>query len=432
MRTRRDGIRTLALAALTILQAGAGGAATQGVSSGQSCPPGGNEICVGGVCQNLDGVNCRAGNAEDCKSEDVNKDGTFDWQLSEMTDGMGNKVTLWCVGGASSFFALVYTPAGGNRRFIGKCAFDWGHNVGSKTTNDAGKFSGTMWMTRDSPGYNAEGHIIAMHDLDKDGHEDKYIFEYDVANNKVKFRNLEDGTEISSQMLTPKEPPFKITDLPGNGGSNFALDETTVCGCSGCMDEDATAPLCFVSRLDSGPPTRVEVTARDFESGIASIELLTVVNAKVEIPEGSGFFYVPGQVVSFAPAERDGTRLVQAEKLDPTQSSHLTLRVRNGAGLETTCDPAVTLAIRDQGKPARESFAGIPEAESAVTIYNGTPGVRTLQVTVNGKKFVLAGLTDGEERTLDVSAAMLPGDANVITLSAHGKPSGSSTVVIHD
>ena len=92
----------------------------------------------------------------------------------------------------------------------------------------------------------------------------------------------------------------------------------------------------------------------------------------------------------------------------------------------------ITLVVRERGRPATATFSGLPRAESKVQVLNGTPGIRNLLVTVNGVRFRLAGLRDGEERSLDVSSAMRPGDGNVIALAAEGKPGGSATVVIHD
>jgi hypothetical protein len=63
---------------------------------------------------------------------------------------------------------------------------------------------------------------------------------------------------------------------------------------------------------------------------------------------------------------------------------------------------------------------------------NGSPGVRSLQVSVNGERFRVSGSGDDEQRTLDLSAAMRPGSANTVTVTADGRPGTSATVVISD
>jgi len=58
--------------------------------------------------------------------------------------------------------------------------------------------------------------------------------------------------------------------------------------------------------------------------------------------------------------------------------------------------------------------------------------IKSVVVTVYGKRFATSDLRDGAERMLDISAAMQPGDANTITITAHGKPGGSVDVMIFD
>jgi len=51
---------------------------------------------------------------------------------------------------------------------------------------------------------------------------------------------------------------------------------------------------------------------------------------------------------------------------------------------------------------------------------------------VNGRIFEVAGLKDGESRTISVASAMQPGDANTIAVEARGRPGGTADVVIHE
>lgn len=97
-----------------------------------------------------------------------------------------------------------------------------------------------------------------------------------------------------------------------------------------------------------------------------------------------------------------------------------------------TTPPVVTVEVRDTGKPVAHTFTGISKAESKVTVYNGNPGLTNVAVTVNEKRLEMAGLKDGEERTIDVSSAMVIGNNNTIILESRGKPGGSAVVLIHD
>lgn len=87
---------------------------------------------------------------------------------------------------------------------------------------------------------------------------------------------------------------------------------------------------------------------------------------------------------------------------------------------------------RDTGKPVAHTFTGIPNAKSKVTVYNGNPGITNVALTVNEKRLEMAGLKDGEERTIDVSSAMVAGNNNTIILESRGKPGGNAVVLIHD
>jgi hypothetical protein len=152
--------------------------------------------------------------------------------------------------------------------------------------------------------------------------------------------------------------------------------------------------------------------------GIATIEPTTVVNATVVC---NAFTF--------------GTRepvLCVATKSVETQPSAVTLRACSPTGGCTFGDPVVTTTLRHTGKPQGATFSDLPQAEHNVTVLNGTPGLKNLRVTVNGKHFQLAGLKDGQKVTLDVSSAMTPGTGNSITLTPLGAPGGSATVLISD
>jgi hypothetical protein len=124
--------------------------------------------------------------------------------------------------------------------------------------------------------------------------------------------------------------------------------------------------------------------------------------------------------------------VVRSTKIVQSQSSSFTLRVTDVAGNVTTCDPVLTVTLRDAGKPTGEAFSGLLQSESKVTILNGSPGLNRIDVTVNGVTYKLTGLKDSQNRTLNVAASMKPGSANSITITGHGNPDASAMVVISD
>ena len=67
-----------------------------------------------------------------------------------------------------------------------------------------------------------------------------------------------------------------------------------------------------------------------------------------------------------------------------------------------------------------------------MTIYNGDPGLDTLDVTVNGRLFRLDDLKNNEKFTTDVASAMKKGYVNSFTVKGHGMPGSSAEVMIWD
>lgn len=91
-----------------------------------------------------------------------------------------------------------------------------------------------------------------------------------------------------------------------------------------------------------------------------------------------------------------------------------------------------TQVIRATGRPETQTYTGVPPAERVVAILNGDPGLKQVQIDVNGKRFNVSGLQNGEKRTIDVGAAIVPGIDLTFKLTAHGKPGGTAEVVIWD
>jgi hypothetical protein len=157
------------------------------------------------------------------------------------------------------------------------------------------------------------------------------------------------------------------------------------------------------------------ITVQDSDTGLGNIEVTWAINTQVDIPPYYG---------STAPIT------ITATQIDVTRNWGLEFIATDLAGNSVVCDPVVGLAVRGSGASAPQVFSGIAQADSNVTIMNGSPGVRSADVVVNGFTFHVRGLAPGESRTLDVSSAMLPGSANVISVVVRGQPGSSATVMI--
>lgn len=181
---------------------------------------------------------------------------------------------------------------------------------------------------------------------------------------------------------------------------------------------DASKPRCPITLNDPGPPARIEVTIQDTGTGIAEILVTRSENADTVVP--------PFTVGTTDPI------VLTATKIDQTQRARVEARVTDLAGNVALCDPILLLLVRQNGESLTDSMTDVPRAEDKVTVTNGTPGVATLEVVVNGRKFKMSGLKDGEERTLDISSAMVPGDNNAVKFKVTGKPGTTANVMIWD
>lgn len=183
---------------------------------------------------------------------------------------------------------------------------------------------------------------------------------------------------------------------------------------------DTMVPSCVLTSTGKNAQgkTYIQVTAQDTGSGIASIVVTKSNNAATVVPPFTAGTTDPLVVVA--------TKILQ------NKSSQVELRVTDVAGNVTTCDPILTVLVKDSKKPATETFTNVPTVEGVVTITNGSPGVKTLIMIVNGTRFKEKKLKNGEIVTVDISSAMQPGDANTITLIARGQKGSSVEVMIWD
>jgi hypothetical protein len=182
---------------------------------------------------------------------------------------------------------------------------------------------------------------------------------------------------------------------------------------------DSVPPFCALTAtgINGSGQKYIQVTTRDTQSGLDSIIVTAAVNLTAVVPP-----FTPGTTSDV---------VVTATKVNPSLGSRLELAVIDVAGNVTRCDPVDVTVGREAGKPVSTTLTGIPATEHWIEVHNGTPGLTSLSVRVNGRNWQVAGLGSGETRTLDVAQAM-QGSNNTVVLTPTGRPGGSAWVVVHD
>lgn len=168
----------------------------------------------------------------------------------------------------------------------------------------------------------------------------------------------------------------------------------------------------------SGPPAVATTTFQDTGSGLVSLVVTRSENADTVVPP-----FIPGTTEPV---------VVTSTKINQSLPARIEIIATDGAGNVAVCDPIHVILVRDNNLPENDSFTGVPRAEDKVTIRNGSPGLNKVVVYVNGVKYKSQNLKDGQETTIDISAAMNEGDNNVVRLEARGKKGSSAEVIIWD
>lgn len=177
-------------------------------------------------------------------------------------------------------------------------------------------------------------------------------------------------------------------------------------------------------QFNSGPPANVVFTTQGNGATLESITVVTQENVSVVISE-----FTPGTTQSV---------VVTATKIDPSSGAVIIIifcfRLSDDSIVCIIIDPVLTtLQAKDSSAGTRrQTFTGIPKAENKITVQNGDPGLRSMKVIVNGKKFRLREMQPRSVAFLDVSSAMVEGNNNVITLVGTGKRGASAEIFIRD
>jgi hypothetical protein len=102
----------------------------------------------------------------------------------------------------------------------------------------------------------------------------------------------------------------------------------------------------------------------------------------------------------------------------------------NASYATTFVDPLLTTVVTRAGIPMVETEQ-IDQSEHWVTIDNLTPGLSQITLVVNGRAILVQGLHDGEQRTLDIGAALSPG-LNTVQVVYLGQVGSSAAILFSE
>jgi hypothetical protein len=184
---------------------------------------------------------------------------------------------------------------------------------------------------------------------------------------------------------------------------------------------DTRPPTCSFTGMASDSLGRPMYKAllQDGGSGLASIRVSLALNALVKLP-------------AFTVGTTKQQIVYQTVIGDP---SNLELDVHDVAGNRTVCDPliaklAITRTVRAGAKPSVRVFVGVPREEATLEIRNGKVGLSRIEIVVNGHLFALRHLRSREVRRVSLAPAMLPGNANSVTIRGFGGRRAAAVVAL--
>jgi uncharacterized protein YvpB len=204
---------------------------------------------------------------------------------------------------------------------------------------------------------------------------------------------------------------FRAVDV--SGGSGSAQVSITV-----TAPPDPNAPTCVATATgrDAAGKPYVEYTLRDVAPGLASIEVLQSTNATTPVP-------------AFAAGTTDPV-VVRATRTDDLGSS-IVLRATDVVGNTITCQLTFFGIGAPGAIPHDQHFLDLPRAQHFVSFQNGTPGLKRINVKVNGVVFKSGQLAPGERGTFDIASAMTATN-NRIAIDMEGNKNATLVVIFHD
>jgi hypothetical protein len=282
--------------------------------------------------------------------------------------------------------------------------------------------------------FGATPFLVTLTDADANRLRDEAIF-FDINGNGVSLTfTSQTGVDGVAQLRIPTGAvpagtytltAYFLGKVPHDTGA-FGMvtdDRYSASSATTTITFDPSPPACDLTNagIDGQGQAFIEVSVGDGNSGLVSVNTTELVNATVSIPSFANGVLSPPN----APL------VVRATKVDQTQGAQLGLEVVNAAGSITDCDP-VAVAVGGRGEPRTVTVKSVKPKEHFLVIYNGSPGIRNLQVKVNRFTWEVRELKPGEVRTLDIARALNARGTNTVKLTAQGSPNGHAMVLLSD
>ena len=255
----------------------------------------------------------------------------------------------------------------------------------------------------------------------------------DASGNVVATVQSQKTENYTSSGNTPNElitvvaaggPVIKSFTIQGDEyGDSFAMDDFSPL-------LDTTKPTCTIGAVvvQSASRVYVPITAADGQSGVATVQLTSnSANVVLEAPDGSSV--AVGGTLTFSPAL--GSVVVKAVKVNPAQSARVELRITDLAGNSLLSDPVVD-NLQVEKKQLVRIYKNIPNGEYFLKLENGSPGLTSVKVVVNGKQLHTGELIAGQVLQLNAQHFMRKGNRNTIRVVASGPVGAEAILLIGD
>ena len=175
-------------------------------------------------------------------------------------------------------------------------------------------------------------------------------------------------------------------------------------------------------------------------SGLTSVQALIMDNCSIswvayasdasQTGAGTGVSTNSRTLLPLAPKQTTKVELIAVKTGSGTATVNALAMDICGRGM--SFDPVITRLEVTSGNWVQQRFTGLLAAEHYLQVINGTPGLRWLELNLNGHVFRLDPLAAGQIVAADLAVAMDEGDANVVVLTGSGAVESSALVLITD
>jgi len=177
---------------------------------------------------------------------------------------------------------------------------------------------------------------------------------------------------------------------------------------------DTTPPACAVNRiLATGASRTLELVVSDSGSGLSSLHVVTATGVTVALPRFTAWVKTPV--------------VVRAGGAPSSDEESLVLETTDVAGNSARCAASL---LRVSPRSHQPSLSGVLDSQGTLTVYDGTPGLRSARAIVNGHTLTLDHLRDGSVRSFDISGLLRPGSGNQVGLDVECGTRGTADVLL--